>query len=270
MRRLSTFTMAFAAAMSLGTSAFAAGIFFQTNAATATAICPAPCFTVQMFAQDDSAGGTRVIQAIQFDVDVTNGAGDVVVANLPVPPATNTNTGVGNTTVTDSTDPEAPTQAVIPFELSATVGKSPLQTAVNPTADVLVVVASAFPHSVQELLGARHVGDPNFACTLGAACTTQLNGLNANRVYLGFFRMSGVTADTKFTYKGATGNGELVTGVAGLSGLNPDNTFSFIAEGNGSCTLGANTGCLANTPEPAGVLLIGAALMGLSLVRRRS
>jgi hypothetical protein len=261
--------MAFAAAMSLGTSAFAAGIYFNTVSATATTICPAPCFTVQMFAQDDSPGGTRIIQAIQFDVDVRSGSADVIVGDLPVPPLTNSNAGPGNTTVTDNTDEENPSQVVIPFELSATIGKSP-----NTGQDALVVVASAFPTSVADLLAARHVGDPNFACTLTGACNTQLTGLQANRVYLGFFRMTGpIGPDTTFIYSGATGEGELVKGGAsGLSGLNEDGSFAFIAEGSGGCRLGTGTGCLADrplAPEPAGVLLMGAALMGLSLVRRR-
>ena len=144
MRRLSNFVVAFAAAMSVGTSAFAAGIYFQTVAATATSICVAPCFQVQMFAQD-TVNGTTPIQAIQFDINVVNSdAGkvlisDVVVANLPVPPATNGNAQAGNANVED----DLGNIAVIPFELSATVGKSP-----QPGFDALVVDASAFPTDV--------------------------------------------------------------------------------------------------------------------------
>src|SRR5262245_61874861 len=185
MARFSSVAIALAAAVSMGTSAFAAGIYFQTVPTTATDICLAPCFNVQMFAQDDSPGGTRVIQAIQFDVNVAHSDGSVITSDfvsgaaLPVPPLTSTNAGVGNTTITDDTDPEAPSQVVIPFELSATVGKSP-----KVDQDALIVVASAFPHSVAEVLAARHLGDSNFSCSPAAACSTQAAGLALNRIYL--------------------------------------------------------------------------------------
>jgi len=266
MRRLTSIAIAFAAAVTFGRSASAAGIFFQTAPTTTTTVCAAPCFQVQMFAQDDSADGTRQLQAIQFDVDVRNADGsDVVVANLPVPPATNTNASAGNTNLEDVDG----NITVTPWELSSTVGKSP-----SATADALVVDASANPFTASSILAARTAA---VGCTASATCTIQLNGLNgtllpgSHLVYVGRFNMTGVNSNTTFVYSGATGVGELVTGVQALQGLNTDNTFSFIAEGSGKCTLGSATGCLANSaPEPASVILLGAALMGMSLVRRRA
>src|SRR5262245_26327697 len=107
--------------LALGRSADAATFAFRAVAATATAICPAPCFNIQALWEDSTPGGTLVIQPLRFDLKLSGTA----TTMLPIPPATSTNAGVGNTTVTDNTDPEAPSQVVIPFELSATIGKSP-------------------------------------------------------------------------------------------------------------------------------------------------
>lgn len=250
MRRLTSFAIAFAAAMTLGASAKAATLYFEAVSTTATAICTAPCFQVRAFIED--ANRAQTYQAIQFDVDIQG----ATVANLPVPPATNGNAAGPNTTVEDADG----ATVTIPWELSATVGASPAS-----GFDALFVLASATPFTIDGLAAIRANG---VGCSAGAICTIQLNGLTANRIYLGRFNVTAAADGNSIRVANITGVG-LPADLAALSG----GTCTFAG---GNCTVQPPGGAPppppppTPTPEPTGLLLVGLALASLSLVRHRN
>jgi len=247
MRRLISFAIVFAAAMALGTGAKAASLYFELASTVSSASCAAPCFQVRMFIEDP--GRALQVQAIQMDVDVTGAA---TVARLPAPPECNASNPCPNPNVSRSGETNATydfadeTSSVLPWNLSATVGASP-----NAGFDALLVLASDTPFTVASLDAARTTA---VVCTGTVSCPIQAAALPLNRVYLGRFNITAPTGPVAF---GVRVGGIMGNGLGNLPLLN-----------GGSCSLSFFGSC--SIPEPFSVLLLGAALMGLSLVRRRA
>jgi hypothetical protein len=265
MRRLTTFALAVAAAMTVHGTAQAAAIIFEATSINATSLCVAPCFQIQAFAE--STDGSQTVQAIQFDVDINN----ATVANLPSATAPNSNgsngVGVSSTYTTDDprfTDPLDPESAVSIgiWDLSATVAQS-------PRTDVLFVLASggADPRALSQLNDIRTSSGPSGPATCsGGGCNFNATALGSTppRVYLGRFRISDVVdGSTMFTINGVEGIGSLVTDV-----VTPLNGSVLKDLEGASCTFQSGS-CRVEAPEPAAMVLLGAMLAGFGLVRRR-
>jgi hypothetical protein len=222
----------------------AIGFYFETVATTATAICAAPCFQVRMFLEDPTRDVE--IQALQFDVDISGG---VTVENLTVPPGSNQNADNGNVNVEDGDG----NIVVVPWSLSATVGKSPAA-----GFDALAVLASEFVFDLQALADLRAAG---VGCTPSAKCTISLNGLNHDRIYLGRFNVT------------LTG-GSVFVRVGGITGVGPaleDPRVSLIRLNGGRCDLSSYACRIAEpifAPEPTSSVALLAALGTLAVVRR--
>jgi hypothetical protein len=234
------------------TSARALGFYFETVAATATSLCAAPCFQVRMFLEDPTRDVE--IQALQFDVDVSGG---VVVANLPIPPASNSNAQAGNVNVED----EDGNVFVVPWPLSATVGASP-----TTGFDALAVLAGHVPFDLQAFADLRAAGA---ACGPAVICTISLNGLAANRLYLGRFNVT-LTGAPVFVRVGQI-TGLVMEGVP----LPPE----LLQQDGASCDLssgacrtegeGGHSPVGEPVPEPRNTLALLTALGVLALVRRQ-
>jgi len=164
---------------------------------------------------------------------------------LGVPPNTTSNVGGANVFVEDANgDP----LFNFPFNLSATIGESP-----NPEFDALIVNASAIGtlFSVDSL---KEIRDTATFCGPAGICAVQLEGLNANRIYLGRFNIQTSGSEVSVRVGGFHGTGPGITdpsqGVARLDGAIFPVAFP--------------------TPEPGLAVMLSGLMIGLILQRRRS
>jgi hypothetical protein len=202
-------------------------LVFEPVPVAATSICPAPCYEVRVFIEDSSREVD--IQAIQMDIDI--GAGALPVA-YPVPPATNSNAGDANAIYLDEDEERL---VVSPWDLSATVGKSP------SGFDVLLVAAASFAFDLTTLAAARTAFE---GCAPARACAILEDADARNLVYLGRFKLTRDGAAPAFEVRvsGISGVGPLVEAVEYLQNYGRPGLVPYPA------------------PEPELALLLGAAL----------
>jgi hypothetical protein len=246
MRRLACSALAWAAVMSPGASARAVALVFEAVPVTESlpSGCAAPCFHIQTFLEDP----TRSIEltAIYFELDVIRATAVVGGTNVQTP----------NVSVEDA---DANIQ-LIPFPLTV-VGN--IGAGVTPGFDVLFVLGSDVRRSVQSLADIRSA---SVGCFPAAICTTQLDGLDANRIYLGRFNITGLVRsdDPNLQTRIRLSILELLTEDPSSSSEPPE----IRRLNGGSCGFPATGACII-TPEPASLLLVCMGLAALVLIGQR-
>lgn len=185
MRRLGGSALVLAAALGMARAAQGVQIVFEAVEAPSSQVgvsCPAPCFNVQMFFEDPTR--SVEIQALQFDIEIADGG---VAAELPVPPQTSSQAAGANL------------ELLRPWDLSATVGKSP-----NAGFDALLVNAATRPFSVNSVQAEFD------ALCGGGSCPLAEAALALNRIYLGRFNATLTSDDPSFRIGGITGLGAAI------------------------------------------------------------
>jgi hypothetical protein len=163
--------------------------FFQALPRAGTSICPAPCYEIRMYYEDQNT--TYELRSLSFEARVR---GSATVGTLPVPPATNGNVATGNVSLFEAD------QSIVqfPWDLAALIGRSPN----NPNVP-LSLFATNNPVSIRS---ARQRRAAAVDCGPPRICTIQLDGLAESRLYLGRFNV---------TWNGGR-VGVRVTGIMGL------------------------------------------------------
>jgi hypothetical protein len=262
MRRLTSFVLALAAAVSISGTSNAAMLIFEQGAdrfGTDPALCPAPCFEINMWLQTEAGEEALPIQSIQMDVGISDGG---VAADFWTPPDENNGTTDDGTVGVKYRPTSTATKQTItelPWNLSSTVAQSPAA-----GFDARIVHAASNPFTMTSLnatmnlsngTGLPALTDPT--CSAGELdpelCELVRTRATQGQIFLGMFKAT--VTGTSINVGNITGDGTLLTQeVAPLNGQSCD----FV---EGRCTVGA---------EPSGVILLGAALAGLGFLRRRS
>ena len=220
-------------------SARAASLFFQAVPTPSTSICGGPCYQLRTFFQDD----TRSLELTGIQMDV-------ILEGPAVVPPTGThdhpNGNVGNAEVI--TEYSNGDFAILPFDIDSNVA----QVGFN---DVRIA-NSSYERTVFSVESLQVSFDTPISCAPAVTCSIHLEGLAANRIYLGRFNFT--------THLPA----EVYVRVEGIDG-NPRSGVEDPLEG--VRRLNGSTFPIAFlTPEPSVATLVAAVLVGMTLRHRRS
>jgi len=255
MRRLMNFAIALAAAMVLSAGAKAAQIVLDVTTPAAQAAldagCAAPCFEVKAYLALNSDELTIPIESIQFEVRAGDGA---TIPVLPSPPATNALAISPNSfSLVGFTNG--------PWGLNSSVGESPNRNQADPAKvfQGLWVLAANAPFT----FNAFAANYPTVPQCAGATCASLVAGVNGihvgseifHAIYLGSIHAT--ITGTFFDVGNIQGTQDVINDIR---------AFHTGAGGRLDCV----DGICAATPEPAGIVMLGFALAGFALARRRA
>jgi hypothetical protein len=250
MPRLAGFALAAVVAFQITSSSRAAVLIFEQGpdrTGLDPALCPAPCFEINMWLGTSGAEAFLVIQAIQMDIAIADGG---TVAALWTPFAENNGTTDDANVGVRLRSPIGTRVLELPWTLSSTVAKSPV-----PEFDVRLVHAADNPFTARSLdaeinapLGPGPLPTPACVDSDPDLCELVRTRIGQGQIFLGRFNA---------TMTGASIEVDNLAGTGALIGLLPvaGSSCDFI---EGRCTI----------PESPSVILLGAALAGLGFLRR--
>jgi hypothetical protein len=252
MRRLAGFVLASAVALQISSSSRAAVLIFEQGPdrfGLDPALCPAPCFEINIWLRTTPAEALLTIQAIQMDIVMGDGG---TVASLWTPPAENNGATDDAKVSVRIRTVFGPRTFELPWSLSSTVARSPVA-----GFDVRLVHAASDPFTARSLdatLNAPPVPGllPTPACVDSdpELCEFVRTRAGQGQIFLG--RFNATVTGTSIRYDNLVGDGSLI---ARLPARGP--ACDFI---EGYCTI----------PEPPSTIGLGSALAGLVFLRRRS